>query len=178
MFLELHLGTHRRQRGRSVREGRSAEMPSESSRPSSLPSTACWSRTSSTGSPWKQGLEGRWPTDWNCPYRQTREFQMSWRLRVERAYDEGGRSARPLRSVKTPDHTEVPSSAVFDRAIDVIGDRQEAFRWLGTPARALDYQTPIAVAGTPGSAARRLEMRTRTESLTRLPALGYPGCFR
>jgi putative toxin-antitoxin system antitoxin component (TIGR02293 family) len=35
--------------------------------------------------------------------------------------------------------------AVIDRAVEVIGDREEAMRWLGTPVRALGYATPIAV---------------------------------
>jgi hypothetical protein len=34
--------------------------------------------------------------------------------------------------------------AVITRAIEVIGDEQEARRWLGTPVRALDYATPIS----------------------------------
>lgn len=39
--------------------------------------------------------------------------------------------------------------AIIARAVHVIGDRTEAFRWLGTPVRALGYQTPIAVSATP-----------------------------
>ena len=31
------------------------------------------------------------------------------------------------------------------RAIEVIGDRDEALRWLGTPVRALGYATPISL---------------------------------
>ena len=34
--------------------------------------------------------------------------------------------------------------AVILRAIEVIGDEQEAWRWLGTPVRALNYATPIS----------------------------------
>jgi len=34
--------------------------------------------------------------------------------------------------------------AVIDRAIEVIGAEHEAFRWLGTPVRALSYATPIS----------------------------------
>ena len=36
-------------------------------------------------------------------------------------------------------------SMVLDRAIEVIGDRGEAMRWLGTPVRALGYATPISL---------------------------------
>ena len=38
---------------------------------------------------------------------------------------------------------------LIDRAIEVIGDRNEAFRWLGTSVRALGYETPISLLATP-----------------------------
>jgi putative toxin-antitoxin system antitoxin component (TIGR02293 family) len=38
--------------------------------------------------------------------------------------------------------------AVMDRAVEVIGDREEAFRWLGTPVRDLGYATPISLLVT------------------------------
>ena len=37
---------------------------------------------------------------------------------------------------------------VLQRAIEVIGDREEALRWLGTPMRALGYLTPISLSAT------------------------------
>jgi putative toxin-antitoxin system antitoxin component (TIGR02293 family) len=40
-------------------------------------------------------------------------------------------------------------NAVIERAVEVIGDREEAMRWLGTPVRALGYATPIAVMSKP-----------------------------
>ena len=43
---------------------------------------------------------------------------------------------------------------ILDRAIEVIGDRNEAMRWLGTPVRALDYATPISLLGTSEGATR------------------------
>ena len=39
---------------------------------------------------------------------------------------------------------EQPILAVIERAVEVIGDRQEAMRWLGTPVPALNYATPIS----------------------------------
>ena len=45
-------------------------------------------------------------------------------------------------------------SSVLERASEVIGDRQEALRWLGTPLRALEYATPISLLETPEGAAR------------------------
>ena len=38
-------------------------------------------------------------------------------------------------------------TAVFDEAHRVIGDRNEAMRWMGTPVRALDYATPVSLVG-------------------------------
>lgn len=37
---------------------------------------------------------------------------------------------------------------VIDRATDVIGDRDEALRWIGTPVPALDFATPISLLAT------------------------------
>jgi putative toxin-antitoxin system antitoxin component (TIGR02293 family) len=54
----------------------------------------------------------------------------------------------------TPSLGEV--AKVITRATEVIGDSDEAMRWLGTPVRALDYATPISLLGT-GEGARRVE---------------------
>jgi uncharacterized protein (DUF2384 family) len=40
------------------------------------------------------------------------------------------------------------------RATDVIGNRDEAMRWLGTPVRGLDFATPISLLGTEEGAQR------------------------
>jgi putative toxin-antitoxin system antitoxin component (TIGR02293 family) len=45
---------------------------------------------------------------------------------------------------------------MIDRAIEVIGNRDEAMRWLGTPVAGLDYATPISLLGT-SEGARRVE---------------------
>jgi uncharacterized protein (DUF2384 family) len=39
-------------------------------------------------------------------------------------------------------------SRVIDRAVEVIGDKNEAMRWMGTPVRALGYSTPVSLLGT------------------------------
>jgi putative toxin-antitoxin system antitoxin component (TIGR02293 family) len=44
--------------------------------------------------------------------------------------------------------------SVIDKAREVIGNRDEAMRWLGTPVRALDYATPISLLGTAEGARR------------------------
>ena len=37
--------------------------------------------------------------------------------------------------------------SVLDRAVEVIGGKDEAMRWMGTPVRALDYATPVSLLG-------------------------------
>ena len=39
-------------------------------------------------------------------------------------------------------------SPIIDRATEVIGDRQAAMRWLGTPVRGLDFATPLSLLAT------------------------------
>lgn len=36
-------------------------------------------------------------------------------------------------------------ASVIHRASEVLGDRSDAMRWLGTPVRALNYATPISL---------------------------------
>jgi putative toxin-antitoxin system antitoxin component (TIGR02293 family) len=36
-------------------------------------------------------------------------------------------------------------AAVLARAVEVIGDKGEAMRWMGTPVRALKYATPVSL---------------------------------
>lgn len=56
------------------------------------------------------------------------------------------RMASPPRS--TP--IEITSlDKVLDRATEVIGDRDQALRWLGTPVRALNFETPVSQLATP-----------------------------
>lgn len=38
--------------------------------------------------------------------------------------------------------------AILNRAIEVIGDRGDAMRWMGTPVRALQYATPVSLLHT------------------------------
>jgi putative toxin-antitoxin system antitoxin component (TIGR02293 family) len=34
---------------------------------------------------------------------------------------------------------------IIERAVAVIGDKERALRWLGTPVRSLGYATPISL---------------------------------
>ena len=58
---------------------------------------------------------------------------------------------------------EADIEPIVQRAIDVIGGREEAMRWLGTPVRALDYATPISRLHDPGSRDQVLAVLTQLE---------------
>jgi putative toxin-antitoxin system antitoxin component (TIGR02293 family) len=50
----------------------------------------------------------------------------------------------PERVAELEDATE----EIIRRAVEVIGSKAEAMRWLGLPVRALDYATPISLLHT------------------------------
>lgn len=58
----------------------------------------------------------------------------------------------PMENAPSNQETRLPS--IIARATEVIGDRQEAMRWLGTPIRGLDYATPISLLATEEGAQR------------------------
>ena len=68
----------------------------------------------------------------------------------------GGRPSRPLQLVsvelevaRETDPGRPPAlDSGIDAATEVIGNRDEAMRWVGIPVRALDFATPIARPGT------------------------------
>jgi len=51
-----------------------------------------------------------------------------------------------LKTIQSPSNALI--EPIIDRATEVIGDRDDAMRWLGTPVRGLDYATPISLLGT------------------------------
>jgi putative toxin-antitoxin system antitoxin component (TIGR02293 family) len=50
-----------------------------------------------------------------------------------------------------------------ERATEVFGDEEAAFRWLGTPVAALGYATPISCLGTHQGAMRVDDVLTQIE---------------
>jgi putative toxin-antitoxin system antitoxin component (TIGR02293 family) len=52
---------------------------------------------------------------------------------------------------------------IVKRSIEVIGNREEAMRWLGTPVRALDYATPISRLHDPAGREQVLAVLTQLE---------------
>ena len=54
------------------------------------------------------------------------------------------------RRARVPDAPAISDaeSAVIAHAVEVIGDKSEALRWMGTPVRDLDYSTPVSLLGT------------------------------
>jgi putative toxin-antitoxin system antitoxin component (TIGR02293 family) len=53
---------------------------------------------------------------------------------------------------------------VLERAIEVIGTREDALRWLGTPVRALNYATPISLLLDDAGADQVLAILTNLEN--------------
>jgi hypothetical protein len=99
-----------------------------------------------------------------------------------RKTDEAKRSelyetGRPLFGVSAPVTTGVAaekivavSTKVIDdtiaRATEVLGGRDEAYCWLGTPIRGLDFATPIYVLRTKGGAGRIKDILGQIENGT------------
>jgi putative toxin-antitoxin system antitoxin component (TIGR02293 family) len=53
---------------------------------------------------------------------------------------------------------------ILEGAIDVIGTREEAMRWLGTPVRALNYATPVSLLVDDAGADQVLAVRANLEN--------------
>jgi len=53
--------------------------------------------------------------------------------------------------------------SVITRASQVLGDRDEALRWLGTPVRGLDFATPISLLGSAQGLVRVLDILGQME---------------
>lgn len=52
---------------------------------------------------------------------------------------------------------------VLNRATEVIGDQDEALRWMGTPVAALNHATPISLVGTDDGRQAVLDVLGRLE---------------
>jgi putative toxin-antitoxin system antitoxin component (TIGR02293 family) len=64
---------------------------------------------------------------------------------------EAGTMAQELRLAREKKRASSVSSdesQVMYLAVKVIGNRNEAMRWMGTPVRALEYATPVSLLGT------------------------------
>ncbi len=67
-------------------------------------------------------------------------------------------ASMPAGKLIIPEEAAVTDDSVLEkvmrRALEVIGDREQALRWMGTPVRALGYATPISMLSTvPGEQA-------------------------
>jgi uncharacterized protein (DUF2384 family) len=58
---------------------------------------------------------------------------------------------------------ETDRETVINRAIQVIGDKKDAMRWLGTPVRALEYETPASRLNDSEGRATVLNVLTQLE---------------
>ncbi len=61
------------------------------------------------------------------------------------------------------DAVKVDVDGVIERAVEVLGNRETALRWLGKPVRALDYATPISLLTDPAGKERVMDVLTRME---------------
>jgi putative toxin-antitoxin system antitoxin component (TIGR02293 family) len=62
------------------------------------------------------------------------------------AESEGGRVVH--HGSLAPRHSEQLIQDVINIATEVLGDKDEALRWLGTPVRGLDFATPVSLLGS------------------------------
>ena len=61
------------------------------------------------------------------------------------------------------DNEATGREAVINRVVEVIGDEEQAMRWLGSPVRALNYATPISRLHDPQGQAAVLRVLTQLE---------------
>ena len=54
-------------------------------------------------------------------------------------------------------------NAVIERAVEVIGDRDKTYRWLGALVRAIAYATPISLLATAEGRHQVLAVLSRLE---------------
>jgi hypothetical protein len=77
--------------------------------------------------------------------------------------------SNPAQPIKLPPASERLSmqsllERALDRAIEVIGTRKEALRWLGTPVRALNFATPISLLSDDAGADQVLAVLSNLEN--------------
>jgi putative toxin-antitoxin system antitoxin component (TIGR02293 family) len=73
---------------------------------------------------------------------------------------------KPVKQTLAPrgmSKTSAAEASVLDRAVEVIGEKGEAMRWMGTPIRALDYATPVSLLATAKGRATVLAVLGRIE---------------
>ncbi len=82
-------------------------------------------------------------------------------LRIRRITSEALDAIQLMRGPEIVDVVSVSGSIesnriddMIQRASEVLGSRDEAMRWLGTPVRGLDFATPISLLGTKEGAER------------------------
>ena len=82
---------------------------------------------------------------------------------IEMARASKGSAQRIQSHMPTRSARRLTANQVVDRATEVIGDRNEALRWVGTPVRALGYATPISLLGTREGSQQVLAVLDRLE---------------
>jgi putative toxin-antitoxin system antitoxin component (TIGR02293 family) len=68
-------------------------------------------------------------------------------------------AAKDIRkAILAPVKAEAKLGTIIETIVEVMGDREKAMRWLGTPVRALDFATPISMMATPSGKKRVLDV--------------------
>jgi putative toxin-antitoxin system antitoxin component (TIGR02293 family) len=66
---------------------------------------------------------------------------------IRKPAESAGSQLLPAGSIASG-HSERLIEHVISIASEVLGDKDEALRWLGTPVRGLDFATPVSLLGS------------------------------
>jgi putative toxin-antitoxin system antitoxin component (TIGR02293 family) len=88
---------------------------------------------------------------------------MTENLQPYRVVDDTRKKHTPGKHSLALARRRVAEASILDRAVEVIGVRSEAMRWMGTPVRALDYATPVSLLATAKGRATVLTVLGRLE---------------
>jgi putative toxin-antitoxin system antitoxin component (TIGR02293 family) len=93
-------------------------------------------------------------------------FPLSSRLMEKRRSAKDGKRKKVSAVQRAARQRATPASTVdlvIDRATEVLGSKEEAMRWLGTPVRGLDFATPISLLATKNRLTRVNDILGRME---------------
>jgi hypothetical protein len=71
--------------------------------------------------------------------------------------------AKNPRAIVIPHPPDEAINGLVHRATEIIGDRDKALRWMGTPVRGLGFATPVSLLGTSEGAQRVEDILTQME---------------
>jgi hypothetical protein len=69
----------------------------------------------------------------------------------------------PAHATNNNNYEGPETESIIRRAIDVIGEREQALRWMGTPVQALGYATPISLLNDAAGAQQVMDVLAALE---------------